>query len=413
MRKKIILFLAFVMVVIPSIRVEAKALPNMKIYVDGTAISFPIAPEISKENRTFVPFRAIAEQMGINVTWVAKERKIIAQDVANRKVELYVGKKQGYIDGQAFALDSAPYITKGHTLIPLRFFSEAFGASVQWNGKANTITIDSASTHELYTLSYYGLKAFEHRQYASRFDGMAYMWSSISKDGNLNTSRYDEGNLNEFFWPEDHPSASTADIIQSGTSKGNDAYLMVAALTMEPIKALLTDKDKQELAIEEMLSLAQEHNLNGILLDFEGFTSKDDEWRDKYTSFVQQLDRALEKEDKKLIIAVTPKNNYFNNYDYKELAQAADFIVLMAYGYIPVGTQQPEPNSSVAKGIEQTLKLVPKEKMLLGINLVHESDASMKEKIALAKRYRLKGTAYWLLNQLDMKQMEQIEQLSH
>ncbi|WLR52968.1 stalk domain-containing protein [Bacillus tianshenii] len=406
MKKKLIMLAVFMLVFIPSFRTEAKVIPSMKIYVDGVSLAFPTAPEISKENRTFVPFRAIAESMGARVTWIGGERKIVAVDETGKVVELYVGKSEGFINGQAFSLDRAPYITKGHTLIPLRFFSEAFQANVRWDGGNNTIEIETNSTKELYTMSYYGLTAFNHRQFVPKFDGMAYMWSSISSDGKLNIERNDGEMLNEFFWPEDHPLASADEIIQSS----NDSYLMVAALSIERVKALLGNEGKQEQAIENIVSLTEEHSLDGVLLDFEGFTQKDDEWRNKYTAFVKELDDELHNQ--KLAIAVTPVNNYYNNYDYRELAKAADSIVLMAYGYIPTGTRHPEPLNKVEEGVVQTLEMVPKEKMLLGINLVHESDDSMKDKIALAKRYRLKGAAFWLLNQLDLKQMEQIEHLS-
>ncbi|OEH92832.1 stalk domain-containing protein [Bacillus solimangrovi] len=411
--KRLIAFISIlVFVLIPSIQTQAEANDQIKIYVNNEQIDFPTSPEISSENRTFVPFRVIAEAMDITVTWINSERKIVATS-NGMQVELTIGEKQGYIDGQAYELDSAAYINNGHTLIPLRFFSEAFGANVQWNNETSTISIQSEEVN-LYTMSFYGLGAFNYRNLVPKFDGMAYMWSSISNEGTLNIGieDNDEDNYNEFFWPEDHPDATADEIIRSGVEIGNDGYLMVAALQMNRIKAFLDDQNKQDDAIEEMIDLVKEHQLTGVLLDFEEFDSSANVYKEKYTDFVKRLSTELNKINKELAIAVYPLNNYFNNYDYETLSTLADTIILMSYDYIPVGTTQPEPLNMVEEGLEQTLNFIPKDKLLLGINLVHETDETMIEKVNLAKRYKVKGVAFWLLNQVSSEEMEQIEQLT-
>ncbi|HKU81479.1 MAG TPA: stalk domain-containing protein, partial [Candidatus Tumulicola sp.] len=47
------------------------------------------------------------------------------------------------VDGQPATLDVAPFIVGQRTLVPLRFISEALGASVNWNDSSSTVTIDS------------------------------------------------------------------------------------------------------------------------------------------------------------------------------------------------------------------------------------------------------------------------------
>jgi hypothetical protein len=38
-------------------------------------------------------------------------------------------------------LNTAPYIENGTTLVPVRFVSEALGATVSWDGASKTVTI--------------------------------------------------------------------------------------------------------------------------------------------------------------------------------------------------------------------------------------------------------------------------------
>lgn len=47
------------------------------------------------------------------------------------------------INGRPVNTDPAPRVIDGRTLVPLRVISEELGASVQWEGKTNTVLIDS------------------------------------------------------------------------------------------------------------------------------------------------------------------------------------------------------------------------------------------------------------------------------
>lgn len=64
-----------------------------------------------------------------------------ANAAAVKNIVIYVGKTSGTIDGKSTALDQAPVIVNGRTLVPIRFISEAFGASVDWNNSTREATI--------------------------------------------------------------------------------------------------------------------------------------------------------------------------------------------------------------------------------------------------------------------------------
>jgi len=56
-------------------------------------------------------------------------------------VILGIGKTSAFAGGKQKTLDTAPEIINGKTMIPLRFFSEGFGAEVNWNDSTRTATV--------------------------------------------------------------------------------------------------------------------------------------------------------------------------------------------------------------------------------------------------------------------------------
>jgi hypothetical protein len=47
-------------------------------------------------------------------------------------IKLFIGISYAYIDDKEIVLDAPPYISKGSSMVPLRFISEAFKAEVKW-----------------------------------------------------------------------------------------------------------------------------------------------------------------------------------------------------------------------------------------------------------------------------------------
>ncbi|GEM_PF-3490405 len=98
------------------------------------------APPVIVSGRTFVPVRVIAQALGGNVSWDSVEKKvtIILKD---KTIELRIGNTAATVNGETKTLDVPPYISKGRTMLPLRFIIENLGCEVVWNGPAQTITI--------------------------------------------------------------------------------------------------------------------------------------------------------------------------------------------------------------------------------------------------------------------------------
>ncbi|WP_179295459.1 copper amine oxidase N-terminal domain-containing protein [Bacillus sp. FJAT-45350] len=94
------------------------------------------------ENRTLVPLRSIFEELGANVHWDAATKKITATK-GSTKVILTVNSRHTSVNGKAVVIDVPAQVQKGRTLVPLRFVSEAMGASVDWDSQLYMATISS------------------------------------------------------------------------------------------------------------------------------------------------------------------------------------------------------------------------------------------------------------------------------
>ena len=58
-------------------------------------------------------------------------------------VVLNTGKKMAFVNGQPTILNTEPVVVNGRTMVPIRFISEAFGATVKWDNATSSATINA------------------------------------------------------------------------------------------------------------------------------------------------------------------------------------------------------------------------------------------------------------------------------
>ena len=116
------------------------------VLLDGAPLTFDVAP-LFVNNRALVPMRAIFEALGATVEWHQGTQEIAASNETHH-FWLQIGNYQMTRTTRCpfgmltiIELDVPPMIVRNRTLVPLRAVSEAFGASVDWCGDTQTITI--------------------------------------------------------------------------------------------------------------------------------------------------------------------------------------------------------------------------------------------------------------------------------
>ena len=98
------------------------------------------APPVIVKNRTLVPIRFISEAFGAKIQWYPVF-KLVFITLNNKTIILQIGKNFASINDRKVMLDAPALIIKNHTMVPLRFIAEAFGAKIVWDNKTRSITI--------------------------------------------------------------------------------------------------------------------------------------------------------------------------------------------------------------------------------------------------------------------------------
>jgi hypothetical protein len=107
--------------------------------VNGQSVALQSAPVI-KNGTTLVPLRFVAETFGITPVWDGVFQ-IIDLPLGTRMVRLQIGQRFAAVDGKRVSLDAAPVILGGVTMVPLRFIADTLGADTQWEAATRTIVI--------------------------------------------------------------------------------------------------------------------------------------------------------------------------------------------------------------------------------------------------------------------------------
>ena len=107
--------------------------------VNGNAANLN-PPPTERAGRVFVPLRGVFEQLGATVV---DQSGIINATGRGHTISLKIGSQQATVDGQQQNVDVAPFIIGASTYVPLRFVSQALGASVNYDGNNRVVAINT------------------------------------------------------------------------------------------------------------------------------------------------------------------------------------------------------------------------------------------------------------------------------
>jgi len=144
--KKIIIAIISAIILVIGIASFAST-KDITVKVDGKTIDFPdVRPFIdTQSNRTMIPVRFVAENLGCKVDWNGDLRVVYIQK-NDTLIELKIGVLEAIVGGKVISLDTKAVIKENRTFVPLRFVSEALGAFVEWNGDTRTVYITTSKT---------------------------------------------------------------------------------------------------------------------------------------------------------------------------------------------------------------------------------------------------------------------------
>jgi len=185
-------------------------------------------------------------------------------------------------------------------------------------------------------------------KYIDKLDSISFAWGRIYSDNpeSLNTVKGQNGNYG-FYYPEDFIKP-----VRYAKSKGKSILISVFTDGIGA-EGILPYRDKRSKAINAILEILKKDTGNGeslyydgVVIDFEGLKDTDASGKARlingkristyFNTFLTELNRELDKLNKKLYVAVNPRL-YFDGYDYKQIIKIADKMIIMAHDYEPTG----------------------------------------------------------------------------
>jgi len=372
MRKLMIAVIVLVVIMLP-LAGNAAALEPIRVFVNGQEVKMDVKPVIIS-GRTLVPFRALGEALGIQVEWKEATREVLAY--GQTTVRLKIDSKQAVVNGQTYQLDVPARIIGNRTMIPLRFFSERLGATVDWQDQTRRIYITAAGSS--YTkpaaevLGFYAFNSYRALQkWPQSMTKVAMYWYTLGEDGKVTTMSH---------FPKDYQLALN---FARNNNVGVEALLFSTNGTI--IHNILNDPNLQAETINTTLALLAKDKYDGLNLDIETVSKNDGA---AFTAFVEKLAARLHAQGYTLTLSLHAKYRDIDwaGYDYQRLGKVADKVVLMTYDEHWKGGD-PGPIASkpwVEKVLKYAVQKIPAEKIIMGLG-IYGYDWSADGKTATTK----------------------------
>jgi inhibitor of cysteine peptidase len=107
---------------------------NISIFVDGEQLPFPDQqPFIDQHHRTLVPVRFFAQALGASVEWQALQKQVLIR-TSDKTLSLKVGEAEVLIHPDRIErMDSVAVLVNNRLLVPLRHISNYLDCQVSWD----------------------------------------------------------------------------------------------------------------------------------------------------------------------------------------------------------------------------------------------------------------------------------------
>ncbi|MCQ2979034.1 MAG: copper amine oxidase N-terminal domain-containing protein [Clostridia bacterium] len=113
---------------------------STKAEVDGEKETLDVAP-IIRNDRTMLPIRFIAENLGAKVEWNELEPNMVYITRGDIKIEIKLGSEIMKVNDKEVILDQVAFAENDRTYLPVRAVSEALNAIVEWNEERQEVKI--------------------------------------------------------------------------------------------------------------------------------------------------------------------------------------------------------------------------------------------------------------------------------
>lgn len=118
-------------------------LDETKASINDKSVTLQMSPHLV-QNTTMVPLRFVTEALGATLKWDGAAQRVDLT-YGTKLLTMHIGNTTAYVDGTPIHLEQAPIIENEVTLVPIRFIAENFQQTVSFDEHTRVITISPSS----------------------------------------------------------------------------------------------------------------------------------------------------------------------------------------------------------------------------------------------------------------------------
>lgn len=227
--------------------------------------------------------------------------------------------------------------------------SEVFGFAPHWTFNK----LDNVDFEVLTTFAYFGVE--------------------LNPDGSLQR----DSNGYEVF-----KSEKATEVFKKAHKNGTRVLLTITQMKNEPILEFLDSPEAQTNAINQIVSEVKDRGIDGINIDIEYVGNPGSEYRQKFSTFMANLNTQLDREIPNAYLSVSVYASAMKEpkmYDIKNIAPNVDSVFMMAYDFATVGSSNAIPTAplygykegrywyDISSAVDAFIEVMPAEKLVLGV----------------------------------------------
>lgn len=112
------------------------------VQIDGKKMTPKDMPAVAIDDRTMLPMRQIAQELGCEVVWneAAQQVYVVNDDYT---LVFEINKTTGIKNGKTFTMDVPPMIVNDRTMLPVRALATALDLNITWDDPSRTVSIST------------------------------------------------------------------------------------------------------------------------------------------------------------------------------------------------------------------------------------------------------------------------------
>jgi hypothetical protein len=121
---------------------KGQRIPNLasfSVVLNSSFVDFDVQPRVD-DGVPMTPFRHLIEKAGGTVLWENMNKSVKAK-AEGKDIFFQVGDKNAKVNSLSVTLETAPYLDRGRTIVPLSFLSDALDVTIEYDKETGHVLI--------------------------------------------------------------------------------------------------------------------------------------------------------------------------------------------------------------------------------------------------------------------------------